>query len=303
MPVVLVATGSGCRAFTGAGEREIELAGRQVCALAPGPGGACLAVVDGREIWRRDPVGAWSMVTRTQIPLQSLASAGGAIFAGAMDEAAIVRIPAAGEAERLGGFDAAPGRGEWFAGGPPLGVRAMAATADGSAILAAVHVGGIPRSTDMGETWTPTLPVNFDVHEVRAHPSLPNVVAAAAAVGLCTSDDGGRTWSVRSEGLGLTYSLAVAVLHDQVLFSIQEGPFASHSQVWRWRIGGEHAEQVRDGLPERLEGKVDTAKIAAGGGRAAIADQGGNLWLSREGSGAWKRIAAGLPYVFGVLIL
>ncbi|HEY4990155.1 MAG TPA: hypothetical protein VII09_10130, partial [Opitutaceae bacterium] len=156
---------------------------------------------------------------------------------------------------------------------------------------------------DGGETWTPTIPIAFDVHEVRAHPSLTDIVAAATAVGLCVSQDGGRTWNVLSDGLQLTGSLAVAVLQEEVLFSIQDGPFAKRSQVWRWTIGGERVEQVREGLPEWLEGKVDTAKIAAGCGRAAIADQCGNLWLSREGSSGWQRIASGLPDVFGLLIL
>jgi hypothetical protein len=303
MPVVLAATASGCRTFTGAGEGEIELAGRQVCAMTPEAGGACLAVVDGREIWRRDSRHTWSRITATSLSLQSILSVEGAIFAGAMDEAAMLRIPVSGEAERLKGFDTVPGRGEWFAGGPPLGVRALTATADASAILAAVHVGGIPRSSDGGETWTPTLPIRFDVHEVRAHPSVPGIVAAAAAVGLCISRDGGQTWSVRSKGLVVTNSLAVAILHDQVLFSVQDGPLAKRSQLWRWWIGADSVEQVRDGLPQWLDGKIDTAKIAAGGERAAIVDQGGSLWLSGEGSGSWKRIATDLTDVFALSIL
>jgi hypothetical protein len=142
----------------------------------------------------------------------------------------------------------------------------------------------------------------FDVHEVCAHPSLSNIVAAAAAVGLCMSHDGGRNWNVLSEGLEMTNSLAVAVLDEEVLFSIQDGPFAKRSQVWRWRIGGERVEQVRDGLPEWLDGKIDTAHITASCGRAAIVDGGGNLWLSTAGSSGWERIATGL-YAFGLLIL
>ncbi len=50
MSTVLVATQSGCRVFTDSDEGEIELAGRQVSALAREAGSACLAVVDGQEI-------------------------------------------------------------------------------------------------------------------------------------------------------------------------------------------------------------------------------------------------------------
>jgi hypothetical protein len=132
---------------------------------------------------------------------------------------------------------------------------------------------------------------------------LPNIVAAAAAVGLCVSQDGGRNWNVLSAGLEMTSSLAVAVLDEDVLFSIQDGPLAKRSQVWRWQTGGERVEQVRDGLPEWLDGKIDTAHIAAGGERAAIVDGGGNLWLSRAGTSGWERVATGLAYAFGLLIV
>jgi hypothetical protein len=179
----------------------------------------------------------------------------------------------------------------------------MSATADGATILAAVHVGGIPRSTDGGDTWSPTIPIEFDVHEVRTHPSLPNVVAAAAAVGLCMSHDGGASWQVLSDGLEITNSLAVAVLKNEVLFSIQDGPFAKRSQVWRSPINGGRLEQVRDGLPTWLDGKVDTAHIATNGERAAILDHGGNLYLSEHDSRNWNRIATGLPYVYELLLI
>lgn len=303
MAVVLAATSSGLRAFTATGEGETELAGRQIWAVAPETGGTCLAVIDGKEIWRRAVSGAWSSVATATMSLQSIASIRGTIFGGGADEAEIVRIPVGGPAERLSGLDKVPGRREWFAGGPPLGVRALAATADGAALLAAVHVGGIPLSLDGGDSWTSTIPIAFDVHEVRAHPSLANLAAAATAVGLCVSQDGGRNWTVFAEGLDLTNSLALAVLQEEVLFSIQDGPFAKRSQVWRWRIGGKRVEPVREGLPEWLEGKVDTAKIAVGGGRAAVVDQGGNLWLSKAGSSGWERLAGDVPDVCGLLLL
>lgn len=303
MNLLLVATGGGCRTFSSAGESSTELIGHHVSAVMPETGGTSLAIVDEQEIWRRDASSAWSKVAATGIHLQSITSVNGTIFAGLMNEAAILRIDAGEKTERLKSFDKVSGRSEWFAGGPPLGVRAITTTADGGAILAAVHVGGIPRSSDGGKTWTPTIPIMFDVHEVCAHPARSNIVAAAAAVGLLMSHDGGWNWNVLDEGLELKDSLAVAVLPDEVLFSIQEGPFAKRSQLWRCRIGGKRLEQVREGLPEWLDGKIDTAHITAGAGRAAVVDGGGNLWLSEAGSSGWKRLAADLPYAFGLLIL
>jgi hypothetical protein len=303
MAMVLVATESGVRAFSETGEGRIELAGHIISALATEEDGTSLAVVDEHDIWRRDTRGEWSKVAATRLKLQSVASVSGTIFAGGADEATILRISSAGNVEYLADFDNVHGRSEWFAGGPPLGVRGLAATADSRVVFAAVHVGGIPRSTDQGQSWAPTIPILFDVHEVRAHPTNPNLIAAAAAVGLCVSRDKGINWRVHSEHLELTNSLAVSFLEDEALFSIQDGPFAKRSQIWRWKIDGERTEQVRDGLTEWLEGKVDTNWIAAGQHRAAVFDRGGNLWLSELGSTGWERIATGLPYSFGLLIV
>jgi hypothetical protein len=241
-------------------------------------------------------------VAKTAVDLDSIVVVDGKIFA-ALGEPAMVRVSGSGEVERLRGFDSTPGRDQWMAQGPPLHIRALTATADGAALMAAVHVGGIPRSTDGGQTWAPTVPVDFDIHEVRAHPTLPKTVAAASAVGLCLSDDGGRNWNVISEGPWVPHSLAVAMLHDQVLVSIQDGPFAERSQVWRWMIGGAGIEQVGDGLPEWLSGKVDTNHIAAGAGSAAIVDGGGNVWLSSKGSSGWQQIGSHPHYVYGMLVV
>jgi hypothetical protein len=59
---------------------------------------------------------------------------------------------------------------------------------------------------------------------------------------------------------------------------------------------------VRDGLPEWLEGKVDTACMTAGNGQAALVDRGGNLWLSQAGSIDWQRIAHGVS-ALGIAML
>ena len=63
-------------------------------------------------------------------------------------------------------FDHISNRDEWHQVGPALNVRSMTATCDDQVLLANVHVGGIQRSTDLGETWEPTIEVDHDVHEV-----------------------------------------------------------------------------------------------------------------------------------------
>jgi hypothetical protein len=301
MALILVATAAGCRVFSDDSDGQTELAGRFVWAMARDRERGCLAIVDETEIWRRSTSGEWSQVATTDVALASIASVNGKIFAGSMEEAVMVSIAPSNEVEHLTGFDHVPGRSEWIAHGPPLHVRSITATADGGAILAAVHVGGIPRSTDGGLNWAPTIPIEFDVHEVRAHLSSP-LVAAAAAVGLLVSIDDGRNWSVIADGLELTNSLSVAVLPDEVLFSIQDGPFADRSQIWRCRLNGHRLQQVRQGLPRWLKGKVDTGHLTANKRQAAVLDGGGDLWLSNAGSTGWARVANGLQGAFGVLI-
>ncbi len=303
MVTILAATAAGALLYSDTKETRSELPGRRFTALGVSPDDTCLAVLEDREIWSRNPDGAWTHIASTDINLQSITSTKANIFCGGMDEAAIIRISSTGVAKRLPNFDRCPGRKEWFANGPPLGVRSLTATRDGAALIAAVHVGGLPYSVDQGETWRPSIPIHFDVHEVRAHPTLPSIVAAAAAVGLCVSSDAGQSWQVISQGLALTSSLALTMLPDAALFCIADGPFAARSQIWRWAIGSDHVTKVRDGLPDWLEGKVDTAQMASAGDRAVILDGAGNLWYSASEARDWKHLATSVPRASGLAIL
>lgn len=101
-----------------------------------------------------------------------------------------------------------------------------------------------------------------------------------------------------NQGLERTNSLAVAVLHDEALCSIQDGPFAARSQVRRWQIGGDAIELVGDGLPEWLDGTVDTGRIAAGDGRSAIADGGGKPLVVECGIARMETSPIGLSLRF-----
>jgi hypothetical protein len=302
MAVVLVATGRGCYVYNDDGDSALELPHKHIWAIAPDIDSACVAIVNEREIWRRDAAATWSHVATADVPLASIVSMNGNLFVGGETEASLSTITSAGEVKRMTAFDRTPGRNTWVANGPPLHTRSLTITADGSAMMAAVHIGGIPRSTDGAATWMPTIPIQFDVHEVRAHPSLP-IVAAATGAGLCISENNGQTWRRLTEKFDGSTSLAVAVLQDDVLFSVQDGPFASRSQIWRWKIGNTHVEPLRHGLPEWLDGKVDTAHLAANKNQAAVVDGGGNLWLSETGTTNWKRLATGLNDAMGLHLL
>jgi photosystem II stability/assembly factor-like uncharacterized protein len=179
----------------------------------------------------------------------------------------------------------------------------MTASPDGSVLLANVHVGGIPRSTDSGATWHPTIDIDSDVHEVRVHPNRPEVVMAAAAIGLCASRDGGVTWSVEREGLHAAYCSAVAFAGDDVLVSASTDHFAAQGAIYRRVDDDGPLVAVAGGLPVWIEGIADTRCIATHGLAAALADRNGNLYISADAGRSWSRRVDGLPTPSSVLIV
>jgi hypothetical protein len=298
---VLVTTTDGYHIFTSKGQHLTALAGQRVEALAPGPGGAWLAVVDRHAIWRHGTDGEWTPLAKSDADLTAVVAAGTTIFAGTAD-ARVLQLSGAGALDPVPSFDAVPGREAWHAVGVPLQVRSMTVTSDASALLVNVHVGGIPRSVDGGRTWAPTIAVDDDVHQVLAHPSRPEIVVAAASAGLCRSTDGGATWDSTTDGMELTYARGVAIHGDIVLITVSDGPRAARSTVYRASVDGGPVERVRGGLPEWLRGNVDTRGIASDGRRVALVDGHGDVWSSAEDLDGWEQIASGLRGVTAVAV-
>lgn len=310
-PTILAATWrDGLFVFTGE-TRHQELAGQAVRALARYRDGGALAIVDGHSLCRRTPQGQWSTIATSELRLACSVAVGDMVYVGT-DDARVLRVSANGKIDPLGGFDAVAGRDTWYAGsalingqlvGPPLGIRSITATSDGAVLLANVHVGGIPRSTDAGVTWQPTIDVDSDVHEVCAHPIHPGIVIAAAAIGLCISRDGGARWTIEQEGLHASYCSAVAFSGNDILVAASADHFATQGSVYRRPIDGEHLTPVSGGLPRWIDGIADTGCIATLASAVAVADKAGNLYMSVDAGGRWSCRANGLPTVSSVLIL
>lgn len=305
--VVLVATWEGGIFALRDGRVAREIPDAHVACLAS-DGEAALAIVDGHSIRRRSKDGAWTTIATSTMELSSCVSVDGTIFAGTND-ARVLRL----ERDALRpceAFDRVAGRETWYAGtaivdgrtvGPPLGVRSMCAS--GRALLVNVHVGGVPRSTDLGATWAPTIDVEADVHEVRAHPVRRDIVAAATAIGLALSRDAGLTWTIEREGLHAPHCAAVGFVGDEVWVSATKDPFDPEGAVYRRAIDrAGPLERVTSGLPRWLAGKVDTGCIASLGDAVALADAGGNVWVSRDRGESFARVADGLPFPSGVSI-
>jgi photosystem II stability/assembly factor-like uncharacterized protein len=187
--------------------------------------------------------------------------------------------------------------------GPPLSIRSVAANSNGSILFANVHVGGIPRSMDGGRTWQPTIDINSDVHEVRAHQANPDIVVAASAIGLCISRDAGATWTIERDGLHASYCSAVAFSGDDILVSASTDHFAGQGRIYRRPIRPDGAiVAVEDGLPMWINGIADTGCIATNGSTIVVVDRAGTLYLSTEFGLAWSRSSSELPTPSSVLI-
>jgi hypothetical protein len=311
-PTILVATwGDGLFAVTGDGRTQ-EIANQPVRGLAPDGRGGALAIVGRHSLRRRAPSGEWATVATSEFELSCCMTVRDTIYVGT-DDARMLRLShGGGVLDPIDGFDSVAGRDAWFAGsaivngqrvGPPLGIRSVAANSNGSILFANVHVGGIPRSMDGGRTWQPTIDINSDVHEVRAHQANPDIVVAAAAVGLCISRDSGATWIIEREGLHAPYCSAVAFSGDDIIFSASTDPFAAEGRIYRRPVKPDGSlVAVERGMPAWIEGIADTGCIAANGSSIAVADRAGNLYGSDDFGRAWSCSSTRLPTPSGVLI-
>jgi hypothetical protein len=311
MPTILVATWSD-GLFRVAGDAvHPEMRDGPFRGLAQDGRGGVLAVAGRHALRRRSPDGAWRELARSDRLLSCCAASGDAVFVGT-DDAQVLRLREDGALERLAGFDAVAGRETWYAGqalvdgrmmGPPLGIRSMAATR-GGALLANVHVGGIPRSADGGLTWVPTIDVDSDVHEVCAHPTRPELAIAATAVGLCISRDGGATWNVEQRGLHAPHCSAAGFGREHIYVSASTDPFSQDGAVYRRPIDGDGPlEPVGGGLPRWTEGKVDTGGIAARGSTIALVDWSGRLYVSQDDGASWSAPAVRFPEPSGICLI
>ena len=299
MGTILVATTDGLRTFDDDGRsRREDHPGRSVTALGRADAEAW-GILDASELWHAT-VDGWSHVTDLgSLHATCVTAIDPDVFVGT-SQARLFRL--VGEVlEPLVAFDRADGRETWYTpwGGPP-DTRSIANWEDD--IYVNVHVGGILRSDDRGERWTPTIDIDADVHHVT---TAEGMVLAACAGGLAVSTDGGATWTYRIDGLEARYSRCVAVCGGPVLLSTSDGPRGGGAAVYRADIHGGIFDRCREGLPEWFDDNIDTYCLDAlpDGSFAAFGTSDGRLYGSTDEGGSWIEFASGLPSVQRVLIL
>jgi hypothetical protein len=297
---ILAGTQDGLREFDADGNPgTTHLSGRSVTAVAP-DGREVWAIIDGQQVWRTAGVDWWFHAADADgLQATCLADTRAGVVVGT-SEAHLTRV--AGEGlEVIAPFDEVEQRSDWYTpwGGPP-DTRSVSEDAD--AVYVNVHVGGILRSRDHGDSWQPTIDIDSDVHKVLAR---PGVVYAACGYGLGLSPDQGESWTFLTEGLHARYCRGVAVCGDALLVSASTGPGGRHSALYRGNLDGSALEPCRNGLPEWFDNNIDSLCLDAipAGDAAAFGTTDGRLFASTDQGSTWRELASGLGPVNCVLVV
>jgi hypothetical protein len=276
------------------------LTGKSLTALAV-DGSREWAVVDGRTLWEGVD-STWQQRATIEGPAATcLAATPIGLFIGT-EEAHLLRLDG-GTLAPVESFEAIEGRDAWYTPwGDPADVRSISAAPDG-ALYVNVHVGGVVRSRDGGRTWTPTVDIEKDVHQVLAHPSRSEIVLAAAAEGFGVSRDAGGSWRFVTAGMHAHYLRAVAVSDETVLVSASTGPGGRRAALYRARLDEEAAfERCTDGLPSWFGDNIDTGCLAAASSLVICGTENGHVFRSVDGGGRWNLVAKGLPPIISVVL-
>lgn len=276
-------------------ERKVSLETHAITWIARA-GSRWWTIIDGRELWCWESQDSWKQIASLgSHRANCVLPFDGGVLVGASDSHLHrLRGNVLGPVES---FDEAPGRDSWFTpwGGPP-DVRSMTADPDGN-VYVNVHVGGVLRSGDGGDSWEPTIEIGSDVHQVHFDPA-SGLLFAASSWGLGVSEDNGHSWQFHRSGLHASYARAVTVAGDQVIVSASTGPRTRQAAVYRKSVRDTGPfERCAKGLPEWIVHNVDTACLAASGSQVAFGTAGGSVFASEDQGDSWELVAEGLPAV------
>ena len=296
---ILVGTESGLWQLRGDALEPIDrLTARTVTALAR-RGRDLWAIVDGHALWS-GAEGHWSERARLDGRRATCLAAtrNGALIG--TEQAHLLAFSDEILAP-VESFDAVEGREAWYTPwGDPADVRSIAVAVD-DAIYVNVHVGGVVRSRDGGRSWTPTVDIEADVHQVMAHPTRAAVVLAAAYEGFGISRDGGDSWRFVTDGMHAHYARAVATADETVLVSASTGPHGRKATLYGKPLDAETGFVRGEGLPW-FSDNIDTACLAADGPLAVFGTDDGRVFRSLDHGAHWTLVTKGLPAIRVVTI-
>jgi len=293
---ITLATAQGVRSVGSAAD---PLDGADTTSLVAASQGGFWALVRHRELFHVAPGRAEAIARLADSRAWCLLEHAGRVFIGT-DDAGLFAW-ADGALSRVRGFDATPGRSDWW---QPPGRRpatTWSLASDSDHLFVNVHVGGILRSADRGATFAATIDPNDDVHEVAVGPDR-QLWAATGVRGLAVSADAGASFRYHDAGLHARYLTCVAPTDAGALVVASSGYAAGDDALYRFDPARARFERCNVGIPPELGGSLDARQLVANGRTAAIATPNGNLYLSKDAGRSWALAAADLPTVRAIVI-
>jgi photosystem II stability/assembly factor-like uncharacterized protein len=240
-----------------------------------------------------------------------------AIFAGA-EPAALYRSDDLGESwHDLAGLRGVPDNDKWNFPPPPhiAHVKSIAIhPTKPETLFACVEQGALLTSDDDGASWIelddyskPEDPTYRDMHRIVLHPKHPAIAYLATGVGMYRSDDGGGTWRTltqRGSRIGYPDFVYLDADNPDILWVAGAektprewpGDGTANSTVLKSIDGGRTWRELRNGLPDRIDGGIEAMSRHSwpGGATLSFATAKGEIYTSDDGGERWTRIAEGL---------
>ncbi|MGO9582416.1 MAG: hypothetical protein ACLP36_06370 [Acidimicrobiales bacterium] len=263
-----------------------------VGSLLPGGGRPVWSLFDKERIVTVGEFDITPLARLAKANAQSLAAASAGRLVVGLEGAHLVTVSPEGAVGELASFDQVAGRDTWSnPAGPTPELRSIAVS-ESDVWFVNVHVGGVWRSQDQGQSWDNVIPPESDVHEVVT--GVGGCVAVAAAIGFGWSKDGGDSWQWTTDGLHASYARAVALDGDDRAFvTTSTGPETTDGRLYRCHLG-DPFEPCSGGLPESFPFNLDTGCVAASAGHVALGTHNGRVFRSGDNGSTWELAAEGM---------
>jgi photosystem II stability/assembly factor-like uncharacterized protein len=175
-------------------------------------------------------------------------------------------------------------------------------------IYGSVEVGALLRSRDEGETWEELTPEYPDIHRCVIPPTNLDRLYVTGGDGIYVSSTGGSSWehwSDRSADIGgYPDQLVYHPSNPDLMFicAAHKSPGTWHenhhsgSRIGRSRDGGRTWEVLTNGLPDRMQGSVESMcfDTYGDGGTLLVGTSIGEVWVSEDLGDSWSIAIQGL---------
>lgn len=170
--------------------------------------------------------------------------------------------------------------------------KAVACSADGSKLVAAITSGSIYTSTNYGVTWySRTSPFNWS--SVACSADGTKMMACINLGVIYTSTDSGVTWAPRASNSRGWTDIACSLDGSRVIACAQnasEGVYISTDSGVTWP--GSPALAAANYSSVACSGNGSNIVATISGGQIWVSSNGGGSWVNREGNRAWTCVAS-----------